>query len=121
MPIQILIEDKHYELRPISSGRYELVIPISIRVESDAVLSKLKDHEGYTPRELEVLALYGFGHKTRVIAERLCISVKTVESHLKTMMAKSGAITYRNLVYMAFKEGLLKVGPIGPELPEEET
>lgn len=41
-----------------------------------------------TPRELQILRLIAVGRTNRLIAEQLCISVKTVERHRANLMAK---------------------------------
>lgn len=41
-----------------------------------------------SPRELEIAGLIAAGHTNRVIAERLFLSEKTVESHLAKAFAK---------------------------------
>lgn len=53
-------------------------------------------------REEEVLDLVGQGLTTRVIAERLHISVKTVETHLARLREKLGARNKLELTRMAY-------------------
>jgi DNA-binding NarL/FixJ family response regulator len=43
---------------------------------------------GLTKRELEVLALLGEGFSNRELAERLCLTRKTVENHVARVLAK---------------------------------
>jgi DNA-binding CsgD family transcriptional regulator len=43
---------------------------------------------GLTKRELEVLALLGEGLSNRELAERLCLTRKTVENHVARVLAK---------------------------------
>jgi DNA-binding CsgD family transcriptional regulator len=45
---------------------------------------------GLTAREREVVLLAALGHTSRFIAERLYISVRTVETHLSNIFAKLG-------------------------------
>jgi DNA-binding NarL/FixJ family response regulator len=55
-----------------------------------------------TDRELEVFRLIGEGQATRQIAERLSISVKTVEAHIAHLKSKLGAETGRDLQHRAY-------------------
>ncbi|HEX7097691.1 MAG TPA: LuxR C-terminal-related transcriptional regulator [Acidimicrobiia bacterium] len=54
-----------------------------------------------TGREQEVLALLGDRLTNREIADRLYISVRTVESHVSTLLAKLGAENRRQLAALA--------------------
>jgi DNA-binding NarL/FixJ family response regulator len=60
-----------------------------------------------TPRELEVLHLIGDGFTNRAIASRLTISVKTVERHRTSVMAKLGVHSIVELMRESFRLGLL--------------
>jgi DNA-binding NarL/FixJ family response regulator len=55
-----------------------------------------------TDRELEVFRLLGEGMTTRRIAERLAISVKTVEAHIAHLKSKLGAESGRELQHRAY-------------------
>jgi DNA-binding NarL/FixJ family response regulator len=46
---------------------------------------------GLTAREVEVLRLINFGLSNTEIADRLVISIRTVESHISNMLKKTGA------------------------------
>ena len=48
-----------------------------------------------TPREREIALLAGAGSSSRMIAERLVISVRTVDNHLQNVYPKLG-VTRRN-------------------------
>jgi DNA-binding NarL/FixJ family response regulator len=52
-------------------------------------------------RELEVLVLLGSAHGTRSIAQRLCISMKTVEAHRANIKQKLGLASSQELVRYA--------------------
>lgn len=56
---------------------------------------------GVTAREAEVLALLGAGEPTRTIAQRLYLSVKTVERHTANLAAKAGVSGRDQLVAFA--------------------
>jgi two-component system response regulator NreC len=60
-----------------------------------------------TPREREVLQLIAKGFSNRQIAERLQISVKTVETHRGNMMSKLDIHDRAGLVKFAFDSGLI--------------
>lgn len=59
--------------------------------------------EGLSDRELEVLRLVGMGLKPRAIAEKLCVSVRTVESHRASIRAKLKLKSAADLVQYAIK------------------
>jgi DNA-binding NarL/FixJ family response regulator len=60
-----------------------------------------------TAREAEVLQLISEGHTNPEIAEVLTISVKTVEKHRGTLMAKLGVHDVTGLIRMAIKRGMI--------------
>ena len=60
-----------------------------------------------TERELEVLRLIALGNTNSEIAETLCLSVRTVESHRGHIQAKTGRSTRAELVAYALEAGLL--------------
>ena len=59
-----------------------------------------------TTREREVLQLIAEGRATREIADKLHISVKTVETHRKNIMEKLGLRTVAELTKYAVREGI---------------
>lgn len=64
---------------------------------------------GLTHRELEVLKLVAEGHTNKMIADRLFISVKTVERHRANLMAKLDLHTPQALTAYAFEKGLISL------------
>lgn len=62
-----------------------------------------------TPREREVLKLVAEGRTNREIADLLCLSVKTVESHRGSLMAKLEVHDRTELVKYAMKAGLIEI------------
>jgi DNA-binding NarL/FixJ family response regulator len=60
-----------------------------------------------TQREREVLRLLALGHTNHEIAERLIVSVRTVESHRAHVMTKLRVTTRAGLVRAALDAGLL--------------
>jgi DNA-binding NarL/FixJ family response regulator len=74
---------------------------IAAALESRAPLSKLSQ------RQLEVLQLLSIGLSTRQIAERLEVSVKTVETHRSQVMKRTGIRELASLVRYAIRIGLV--------------
>lgn len=62
-----------------------------------------------TPRELEVMTLLAYGHTNAEIAEKLCISERTVESHRTNIMSKLEFKSRAELVRFAIDNGMLKL------------
>jgi two-component system response regulator NreC len=61
-------------------------------------------------REREVLRLIAHGHTNQQVADRLCISVKSVETYKARLMEKLGLKGRAELVRYALQHGLLKDG-----------
>jgi DNA-binding NarL/FixJ family response regulator len=59
-----------------------------------------------TDREREVVQLYAEGHTTKQIADRLNLSVKTVETHRRKIMEKLKITSIAELTKFAIREGL---------------
>jgi DNA-binding NarL/FixJ family response regulator len=59
-----------------------------------------------TPREREVVQLLAEGHRNRKIAQKLGISIKTVETHRTTLMRKIGVKSIVELVRYAVRNHL---------------
>jgi DNA-binding NarL/FixJ family response regulator len=66
-------------------------------------------YETLTPREREVLQLLAEGHSNRRIAELLCLSVKTVQSHRANLMRKLDIHSTAELTQYAIRKGV--IGP----------
>lgn len=61
-----------------------------------------------TPREVEVLGLLALGYMNPEIAERLVLSVRTVETHRANVQRKAGLSTRAELVAYAIENGLVE-------------
>ena len=70
---------------------------------------KRKRPEALTDREQEILQLIWSGLKNKEIAQRLKISVKTVEAHRANMMKKVRVSNAAQLLNAAIQEGLIQV------------
>ncbi|MHC6225686.1 response regulator [Pseudomonas sp. X10] len=65
--------------------------------------------QGLTQRETEIFLMLAKGTSTRLIAEQLCISSKTVSNHLTLLKSKLQVSCQAELVHLAIEAGLLKV------------
>jgi two-component system, NarL family, response regulator NreC len=68
--------------------------------------STSSSNQALTPREREVLQLIAEGHSAREIAQRLHLSVKTIETHRRQMMEKLEIRSIADLTKFAIREGL---------------
>lgn len=76
--------------------------------EVSKMLKDAGDTQDLTPREREVMALVVAGRTNVEIGERLFISVKTVEKHRGSLMAKLGVRSVADLMVVALREGWLE-------------
>ncbi|SKC58164.1 response regulator [Ohtaekwangia koreensis] len=67
------------------------------------------EDEFFSKREREVLELMAKGHSSRIIAENLFITEKTVESHRKNMIQKAKVKNTAELIAYASARGFLKI------------
>jgi DNA-binding NarL/FixJ family response regulator len=65
---------------------------------------------GLTRRQMEVLRLIDRGLSNAEIAERLCLSVKTVDHHVSAILAKLEASTRGEAAARARRSGLVEPG-----------
>lgn len=104
--------DLEQAVRAVERGETYLSPPISQQVIKDYV--QRTDSEGtiferLTPRQREVLQLIAEGHTTKVIAQILEISVKTVETHRAQLMERLGIYDVAGLVRYAIRIKLVKL------------
>ena len=86
-----------------AAGRTYLQPELGARLAAEPV----PESDELTPREQEVVALIARGHTNRAIAERLFLSVRTVESHRARIQEKLGVTKRSELVSYARARGLL--------------
>jgi two-component system response regulator NreC len=67
-----------------------------------------------SPREVEVLRLLAQGHTNQEAAERLAVSVKTIETHRQRLRDKLGLKSRAQLFRFAVECGLLVDDAVGP-------
>jgi two-component system response regulator NreC len=99
--IHIVLSDQVY-LSPAIAG-----IVVNELAQSKASRSRESlSAPSLTSREREVLQLIAEGHSARDIAQRLHLSVKTIETHRRQMMEKLGIHSVADLTKFAIREGL---------------
>jgi len=64
--------------------------------------------ETLTPREREIIKLVAEGYRSKEIAQMLCISLKTVETHRANTMKKLGLRNAAEMTVYAIEEGLVE-------------
>ncbi len=100
-------------IRAVIAGQYYLSHKISgVLIQDYVSLAKQQGASAFTtlsPREREVLQLISEGCATRVIAARLNVSVKTIETHRRQIMEKLDLHTVAELTKYAIREGLTTV------------
>ena len=65
---------------------------------STPALREVSEPLPLTAREREIVRLIGAGFSTRDVAERLCLSARTVEGHVYRAMTKTGAANREELI-----------------------
>jgi two-component system response regulator NreC len=71
-------------------------------------LERRRDGDGLTLRERDVVGLLALGHSNREVAERLVLSVRTVETHRARIQKRLGLRGRADLVRWALDQGLLE-------------
>lgn len=72
-------------------------------------LKPIKTHEEITKREVEILQLTCQQFTAEEIADKLFISVKTVNGHRNNLLQKTGSRNVTGLVIYAIKNGIVKL------------
>jgi DNA-binding NarL/FixJ family response regulator len=101
-------------VRAVAVGRTYLSEPVSevvveLAVKPEFALKKNDPLEALSPREKEILQLIAEEYTSAEIAERLFISVKTVEKHRASLMEKLGVRNIAGLVRAAVKYRLVDI------------
>jgi DNA-binding NarL/FixJ family response regulator len=107
-------EELYGAIQEVLKGRFYLTPSIArMYVDSEEnefqSLEEISKSKGISKKEREVLQLVAEGLKTRDIARRLNLSVKTVESHRRNMMKKLSIFTIAGLTKFAIQEGIIAI------------
>ena len=100
-------EDLLYAIRSVALGGKFISPSISDKILNLSAVKENKNHI-LTGREIEILRLIASGFTNKKIADKLSISVKTVETHRAKILQKLDAHTTAELVRYAIKTGLLE-------------
>lgn len=100
-------------IRTVAAGRSFVSLPGNAGMSGSGSppIQDAYDHAALgslSTRENEVLTLVAQGHTNQAIADRLFLSVKTVESYRSRLMAKLNLNTRAELTQFALKLGLLQ-------------
>jgi DNA-binding NarL/FixJ family response regulator len=106
----------------IRAGAEDLVLKANLSrlpASIDEALSVRRPLHKLTARQVEVLALVAEGHRTREIAKRLRLSVKTVESHRGEIMKRLSMHDVVSLVRYAMRVGLVTASASNSESAQQ--
>lgn len=98
----------------LRNGAEDLVIKKNIHRLPDAITTAIERRHPLsklTSRQVEVLRMVAEGHRTREIADKLSLSIKTVESHRGELMKRLGMHDVVSLVRYALRAGLVAISP----------
>ena len=101
-------EDLLYAIKSVNAGGKFISPSISDRLISAGVSSE-SIHKVLTGRERQMLSLIASGLTSRQIADKLFISVKTVETHRNKILQKLDVHTTADLVRYAIKSGIFEL------------
>ncbi len=80
-----------------------------ISIKSDKKTQKKITLNSLSSRELEIMELWGSGYTNKEIADKLFISIRTVESHKNHIMQKLNLRTIVDLVKFAIKNNIIEI------------
>ncbi len=105
------IDELHLALNAVGRGQRYLSSAIAAPVIEQALgrahLGLRPAEQGLTERQIEILRLISRGVTTRLIAEGLGLSVKTVEAHRAQIMKRLRIHDVAGLVLYAVREGII--------------
>ena len=135
-----MFANEEYVLRSLRAGAAGYLLKDSTVVELESALRSVADGGSYlspavsghvlaayvrrvgqdgvppeptlTPRQREVLQLIAEGHGTKEIADRLCVSAKTVETHRAQLMERLGIRDVAGLVRYAIRAGIVSADQV---------
>jgi DNA-binding NarL/FixJ family response regulator len=88
--------------RPVSPDVAGFLLDINEDITSETTINRL------TPREREVVNLIARGYTYRETAERLGITAKTIENHMRSIFEKLSVASRHELTALAYEEGYVR-------------
>ncbi len=101
--VVMAIKKAYQGQRHISAQVAQQLFLVHVEDSSASLFDKLSD------RELEILMMIIHGHEVEYIADKLCLSSKTVNSHRYRIFKKLGVENDVELTHFAVKHGLIDV------------
>ncbi len=98
-------EEIQEAIRDVMEGR-EYYSP---EIEDIVTRKASRDETILTRREIEILRLIADGDTNALIAEKLCVSPLTVDSHRKNLIMKLDARNTASLIKIALSKGLIEI------------
>lgn len=102
LAIQAVHLGNPYFSQSLAHGRSPVEYLLQARDEGPA--------DALSPREREVLQLVAEGNTNQEIADRLVLSIKTIEAHKSHIMAKLNAQNRTDLIKYAIRQGIISLG-----------
>ncbi len=108
------IHELYVAIQEVNKGNFFLSESIArMYIDSQANFFKeaevMPQFKQISQKERQVLQLVAEGEKTRDIAQKLGVSIKTVESHRRNIMKKLGIFSIAGLTKFAIKEGMISL------------
>lgn len=97
-------------IKTVMEGDYYFSKEFKESMLQQPVLNKKKQNISYTKREIEILELIARGHSNQQIADKLYISVHTVDGHRRNLISKAGVKNSANLIFFAIQNGIIESG-----------
>lgn len=104
---EILIE----AVLQVAAGREYLDQRLEKNLAFQKTCSRTNLFSGLTTREFEIFCLLAQGMGPATIADRICLSYKTVANYVTQIKSKLDVRTQAELVHLAIREGMLNPSP----------
>ncbi|MFH2058114.1 MAG: response regulator transcription factor [Pseudomonadota bacterium] len=108
------IDDLYDAIKEVNKGNFYLSASIArMYIDNQTEMFKEADimpqFKDISKKERHVLQLVAEGEKTRDIAQKLNVSIKTVETHRRNIMKKLGIFSIAGLTKFAINEGMVSL------------